>query len=305
MNARNFLTLAVFASGLSASQGLFAQDDKPAPKEPAQVFAELDKNSDGKITSSEIPEAQKRFFERLLRVAGKEKEGELTKDDFLKAMKPDDLKVTAPQNQGGPRGGGNRPPPDQMFQLFDRNKDGKLSLDEIPEPRRENFKPLFDRAGKKELTRDEFVQALAQLPRAGAGNGGGGLFRQDAEAAFKRFDANQDGKLTLSETPEPIHNLIERWLRQAGKDKDGSLSLEEVKKFATENRPAAPGVPGGPRPQSALFKKLDANGDGKLSKEELQKAPSLFEELDLNKDGYLDPTELIGAPATPTRPAAG
>ena len=47
------------------------------------------------------------------------------------------------------------------------------------------------------------------------------------------------------------------------------------------------------------FKKLDTNGDGKISKAEAQaNAPRLYEhfdQLDTNKDGFLTPDELKAA----------
>src|SRR5262245_42560833 len=142
MNAGNFLRVALLATALASPVALLADDDKPAQKDPAKVFADLDKNGDGKLKGDEIGEGQKRFFEHLLRVAGKEKDGELTKEEFLQGFKEDDLKVAAPPNLGTV-GRGDRPDPRQLFQLWDRNKDGRLALDEIPERARERMKAVF------------------------------------------------------------------------------------------------------------------------------------------------------------------
>lgn len=49
-----------------------------------------------------------------------------------------------------------------------------------------------------------------------------------------------------------------------------------------------------PAAAQAAFKKADANGDGKLSKDEAAKVPkiaSMFDRLDQNKDGALDLAE--------------
>src|SRR4029077_16731834 len=124
MNARILLWLALVAVALVTAGGLRAEEKKtgetterennPAPKDPAELFADLDQNGDGKLTADEISAAQKRFFERLLRVAGEQTDGEFTSAEFLKGFKADDLKVAAPPNLGGPGGPGGQFDPNQM-----------------------------------------------------------------------------------------------------------------------------------------------------------------------------------------------
>ena len=330
------ITTLLLAGYCASSHLLMAQDNaarKSDEQSPETLFAELDKNGDDKLTADEVPQERLRFFQRLLRVAGKEKNGEFTKPEFFDALKPEVLNEVAPQNLGI-GGGGNRPDPNQIFQRYDRNKDGKLSRDEIPDQVPPPLKQMFERLNKQEITREEFLQAF----RAGTGGGGAAAFMRDPEAFFKQVDSNQDGKITAAEASEGLRPQIERWLtNRLGKGKDDSMTLDELKKIVAENterdggRPAAmsrkmlpgemksgetmPGetMPGDKMPAGAgrggfaalLMRKLDADGDGKLSKDELQKVGDLFDELDRDHDGFIEPLELAGTPGKTGRPPAG
>lgn len=516
MMMQRILRLAVLSAAGMLPQSGFADEAKPAQKNPQDLFQELDKNKDGKLTADEVSDEQRKFFDHLRRVADADKNGELTKDEFIKGFKPDESPQINPQAFGG-RGEGPQFDPKQQFERLDTNKDGKLTLEELPEQAKERLKPLFDRLGKTELSRDDFVKAtersrqgfggdgnpgelfkrldanndgkltLAELPepaqerfkplferlgkkeltqeefaqagprfggnpgemfkrldanndgkltidelpeqakerlkplferlgkkeltqedfaqiggrfrgpgggegnpaetfkkldanndgkltrdelpesarpqfdklleRAGKGQDGalshdefvkfGGQDRGEAQARkpegapdgekrppreggrreegrpdglpspedlFKRWDTNNDGKVTLDEVPDRGRPLVERILERAGKGRDGALTLDDIKKFPPAPPPGGPDGPrrpdGGPRGEGpgggGLFRKIDANGDGRLSKDELSKASEHFDELDLNKDGQLDPREIFGqGPGGPRRPEAG
>ena len=197
-----------------------------------RIFSQLDRNGDGKLSATEIPDEHKRLFERLLRNAGKERGNELTKGEFLEALAPDDFKVSAPRNLGDPGGGrGMGFNPEQLFQRADRNRDGKLSIDEIPEQASPLLRQLFARLGKNELTREEFLQAVREQ------NPGGGqaAFMRDPEQFFRRLNPNAEGKVTASGAPDAFRPLVERWLKRLGRGTEGEMTLGDLKQIVVEN----------------------------------------------------------------------
>jgi Ca2+-binding EF-hand superfamily protein len=269
MNRFQILRVGCLASFLCWAGIAAAADTSPSP-EPEQLFSQLDQNKDDKITADEVGESQKKAFERLLRRGDKNNDGILTKDEFLQATRKEEPAAPAGNSEGG------RPGPDfEALWRFDKNNDGKLSKDELPEPIRERLKPIFDRLGRDELTREDTERL--------------GRFQPPApEVTFKRLDVNGDGMVTVEEAPEGMRLLVRGVLRRANKGDGESLTLEEFKKFAPREamRPPATG--------KSLFDRLDTNGDGRLTREELSRAAELFSILDANQDGTVDRRELNG-----------
>ena len=307
---------------LSCSVVTTAQDGDKA----ADLFKQLDKNSDGKLVVDEVSKEQARFFERLIRIGDADKNGELTESEFTKATSetadaPPAAANGAVRRPGNP--GGQQFDAAAFFKRLDRNGDGKLEKSELPEPFAERLAPAFERLGKDTLTLQELQQLRQNMERAGAGQAGGRPGQMgNPEETFKRLDANGDGKLTADEAPEQGRRMVAAILERSGKGRDGSLTMQEfqnaVKQF---NRAQPNGRPDGgdKRPESdrpardgemrrpgddnrpanggpAFLRILDTNHDGRLTRDELSKAASLLERLDQNGDGALDGRELFGPP---------
>jgi len=73
-----------------------------------------------------------------------------------------------------------------------------------------------------------------------------------------------------------------------------------------QNEEPPPGPPPGspppghrPPPGGPLFALLDTDRDGKLSEEEIDKAPEILKALDANGDGYVDVREAHPKPPAP------
>ncbi len=135
---------------------------RPYRPDPRELFARMDRNKDKQLSLEEFAEGMKRAHQ-----------------------------VMAARRPGGPgppmgyRPGGAGPPSAQrmamagraIFEKADRNEDGKISIDEVPEERREGFKRLLEKAdkdGDKALSGEEAKRVAAyigQRIRAGYGQG--------------------------------------------------------------------------------------------------------------------------------------
>ncbi len=296
---------------------------------PADLFKQLDKNGDGQITADEMPQEHKRLFERLVRMGDKNGDGKLSLEEFTAALKdvppaPGGQPLGVPgSGPGGP--GGIRIDPAELFKRLDKNNDGKITADEIPEERRENFKQMLERLGKKPedgVGHEEFARfagammgVMGQRPNGvpGPGNPQPGNSQPgmrpngpSADVLFRLLDKNHDGVISedeISAAPEALAKFAKQ---------NGGKITAEMAGLPPGQGPMPETAPNGRRPPNAAnpagagnaagnqgrfllnrFKEMDKNGDGKVSKDEAEgMLKERFDEIDTNHDGFIDETEL-------------
>jgi Ca2+-binding EF-hand superfamily protein len=101
---------------------------------------------------------------------------------------------------------------------------------------------------------------------------------------LKQADTNGDGMISRAEAA--ALPMILKHFDEIDANHDQQITADELRAFNEKRR-------------AEHWKKLDTDGDGKISKAEAQaNAPRLFEhfdQLDANKDGFLTPDELKAA----------
>jgi Ca2+-binding EF-hand superfamily protein len=184
-----------------------------------------------------------------------------------------------------PPGGVDGPSPGQMrmqfqvptFSELDKNKDKKLSRDEMPA---QFPAQVFDRV---DTNRDGFVDEEewnGMRTRFGGGAGGVMVGRSRVgEGLTRLLDGNADGKVTRDEFAK-VTSLFET----LDKDHNGDLSTDELNGFFGAVNEVQTQTTGGVEVNN-LFEKFDKNKDGKISAEEMGNEKT-FKALDLNKDGF-------------------
>jgi len=190
----------------------------------------------------------------------------------------------APPPQGPPGGGG------RQFQMptfaeLDKNKDKKLSRDELPG----RMAQAFDRLDTNHdgfIDEEEWAAMQRNFGGRGPGGGGpgGGNFVRTGDALTKFLDANTDGKVSRDEFAKLV-TLFDA----LDKDHNGELSPDELNSFMRTVNDVQTQATGGVEVQS-LFEKFDKNKDGKITAEEMGNDKT-FKALDLNKDGEITRSE--------------
>lgn len=157
---------------------------------------------------------------------------------------------------------------EKRFQKLDANKDGAISTEEMPKP-----KKMRDR-----------VRAMDGKRCADM---------------LMRSDADKDGKLTFEEASAGCPQMTQEQFAQLDADKDGALTKAEAAKCPTVCSKACPtGAADKCRPRFAdKLVSADTNKDGKTTLEEAKVAcPNLteekFQKLDKDGDGALTSEEV-------------
>ena len=227
------------------------------------AFDFLDKNDDGVLSKADVPDGPppgpREMLVALLRMADADENGEVTFDE-LKALVPE-----LDQEQ---------------FDKLDRNKDGVISRDDLPDFPCDAIERLVqilreaDADGDGQVTFDELKALVPNL----------------TQEQFDKLDRNDDGVITPADKPElpldPIQRAL-RLLKEADADDNGEVTFDELKAVM-------------PALTQELFNRLDKNDDGVITKDDLPETPldprerlvRLLKEADADNNGEVTFDEL-------------
>jgi Ca2+-binding EF-hand superfamily protein len=203
---------------------------------------------------------------------------------------------------------------DQSFRVHDWNRDGVLSGTELREAVRQsqsadpndfdnvdtltdwsaNRFSALDRNRDRRITRDEWLYDLDSFRRADRDRDNvltrteflGGDFDDDRGDRFDFLDVDGNNRVTRQEWHASDEAF--NWLDT---NRDGTLSRQEVEGADADS-------------QADLFGRLDSNRDNRVSRAEWQWSRTSFDQLDANGDGVLSRREMNGAVAKGTSETA-
>lgn len=266
------LTKEEYLEGLSPDRPAADEAERPGPpprgrrqplSDPKAIFSRLDQNGnkDGKLQLEELPRPLQERLGPAYTTLGKDS---MTEDEFATAFRV--LFAESPQPAG-------LPATEAFFEHFDKNKDDKVTLDEIPEQFRPRLKELFERLDAEFMTKDDYARmversrrprpeaAPADRPESqrnaarGVDRNRPGFMRRPAgedgqrrgPAFFAMLDEDRDGKLSTSELSQ-ASQLVARLDR----NEDDLLDPAELFGFGRGqvDRPGR-GGPGRGRPDTA------------------------------------------------------
>ncbi len=274
---------------------LIPMNDSPGV---ADLFSTLDANGDGRITADEVNKSQTPFFKRALRVSDRNEDGALSEDELqIATAEPEPVEVKSARGGGRKRGNMN-------VAKFDKNKDGKISRDEVPPQLQNRFDRVSEKLGMDAIPVNQLQKQIAAAQKKQKQPDGNAAKKKPEmememkperknrmESIVKRLDANEDGRLSKDE----LKNAPPRVVQMMDRDKNGEVSARELaaarrRMQQMQNQPGKNG-PGGNRSRPS-FEQFDKNGDGKISGKEIPpRMRQNLQRLDKNGDGSVSQNE--------------
>ena len=218
-----------------------------------QRFLEkYDEDSDGKVSRQEW-RGRNEGFDRLDRNG----------DGFIDGT---DFQGRGGKQRGGAKGGTPTELPARL-RAMDADENGLVSRQEWKGPAE-----LFDRLDKNGSGSIEPAELGGQQGRQG---------NRQRGRSFEDLDKNGDGHLDSED------GLQERTLKRLDKDEDGRVSADEYE--AARKRGAQAGME---RMLKGMLRRFDEDKDGKVSRDEFPGSDERFERMDRNGDGFLSKDDL-------------
>lgn len=268
------LCVLIVGFGLCQESSFYAHaaDSQPAAKatDPGVLFDRLDTEHKGVLSGSQIPADKRSLFERLLRLAGKPTDGELTREEFVAQLKsitdpPPSVPSSAPgastsagdssspkksteSNSKNPQANGRRPQfdPDRLFDHWDKNHTGKLTASDVPQRGQRLFERLLRISNKPadgSLTKPQFVKAVNEV------------FAKRFGSSATESSQSSNGPKRAAGAPGQafdVDTLVARLMQRSSRS-DGQLTKSDL-----------------PDRLQSRFDKIDANHDGLVSEGELR-----------------------------------
>jgi Ca2+-binding EF-hand superfamily protein len=246
------------------------------------LFAEVDQNRDGYLTAAEVNrEAEALRAAIAMRDYPQSFRERLARENVVPFDVDRDGRLTPVEYRNW------------LFAAADANADGALDIDECEQLAAwSTFRNDFDGSGEK---------LIARLDKNKDGKVAATEFRP-TDSEFKSHDRNRDGKLSADEVD---------WVEPVGLAALANQSVDAVLERYDRDRDTALDKGEAPGPLAIGFERVDRDGDGKISREELDRAlksvqeaqlallpPEFVARYDQNRDGKVSPKEFPGAAGT-------
>ena len=255
-----------------------------------QIMQRLDKDGDGMISKAELPEGARLPFDKL------DKNG----DGFLDATELKDMRGRGDDRRRGDQAMDPervRQMATKMMQRFDKNQDGFITADEMPAQQQKrkgkqgkgqrgggfDFFYMADKNGDGKVDLFEVTAAVQQQAKERGGRDRKrGPDPRALKRAIKTFDTNGDGSVTRDEWRGRKESFA-----RLDADNDGVITQVEVD-TAIKNMKQWRGRSG-----ETVFRRMDRDGDGRVSRDEWTLNGDHFARFDRNQDGFISADEVM------------